>query len=92
MTKLFAEIMDFKLIYEGDEIVAYQFRFGKCDNWTETFGNFKGMIQMQNRTPYPEKNWLWEVKHTAQTRKVMAHLFDNFENCWQTAASQLKMF
>jgi hypothetical protein len=92
MTKLFAEIKDFQLVYKGDDIVAFQFRFGKCDDWSTTFEEFKSKIHHTLRTPYEERNWLWEVTNNPKTRIIMSKLFDNFDQCWEIATAQMRMF
>jgi hypothetical protein len=87
-----AEMLDFQLVREDEEIVAFQFRFGQCEDWTITFGNFKGMIPLEDRTPYKERNWLWEVKDTPYNRQALSEIFDNFEQCLDIATRQMRMF
>ena len=52
MTRLFAEIKDFKLIWHGDEVAAYQFRFAECEDFADAMTRFKA-IPLNERTPYP---------------------------------------
>ena len=93
MTHMEANIKDFKLVKDEDgQVIAWEFRFGKCEDWNITFGDFKGMIQMQDRSANKEKNWLWQVKAAPHTRRVMEHIFDNFIECLTIAESQLVMF
>jgi hypothetical protein len=79
-------------VYEDEEIIAFQFRFGPCEDWAVTFGNFKGLIRMEDRTPYKERSWLWEVKDKPYTRQVLSEIFDNFEQCLDIATRQMRMF
>jgi len=87
-----AQIVDFQLVYEGDDITAYRFRFGKCDDFAATIATFKGQIHMAERTPYPQRDWMWEVKATPHNRAVLESLFENFELSLERAMAQMPLF
>lgn len=93
MTRLEAELKDFTIRQNAEnEIIAWRFRFGYCEDWNETFQEFKTRIHFNDRTPSPELDWLWEIKATPLNRMVMADIFDNFESSLQLAESQLRLF
>ena len=93
MTKLEAHIKDFHVVRdEEDEIIYYRFRFGNCDEFATTFKSFKAKIALEDRTPNPDANWLWEVKATKMNRIILRDTFDNFEQCLDIVESQMRLF
>ena len=87
-----ANIKDFHIKYEGDEIVAWRFRFGHCEDFNDALTQFKKRIPMIERNPNPDAAWLWEVKATQLNRNALGQIFDNFEECLQIAESQMRLF
>jgi len=91
-TRMDADLKDFALRKSGDDVVGYAFRFGDCESFADTLEQFKETIPLRDRTPEPDKNWLWTVKHTDRNFAAMSDLFDNFIDSYLTASSQLSMF
>ena len=93
MTHLEAMLRDFQLVKDdkGQEL-AYRFRFGRCEDFADTLDQFKAAIDMHERRPTPENAWLWEVDATPANRTSLGHIFDNFEECYEIARSQLRLF
>ncbi len=92
MTRLLANVNDFKLIALNGEDRTYYFRFGHCEDFHVSFALFKQKISPMDRKTLPEKNWLWEVKASPHNYMVLADLFDNFAAEYEAAKSQLTLF
>lgn len=93
MTRLEARIVDFAVVRDADRKIAWwRFRFGRCEDFAETMGAFKDAIVWTERTPDPERAWLWEVRATPANRRALGDIFDNFEECLQLVERQIEMF
>lgn len=91
MTHMVAEIKDFTLVRQADEIIAYRFRFAKCEDFADAMKNLK-TIPLAERRPEPDKAWLWEIKATPANFRILDGTFDNFHQCFDYANSQLKLW
>ena len=92
MTHMEANIKDFNLRYEGDQVAGWRFRFGYCESFHDTLMEFKKRIPMNERIPNPDAAWLWEIRPTQLNRNALGQIFDNFEECLQTAESQMRLW
>ncbi len=92
-THLEAALKDFELVRDGEgKEVAFRFRFARCESFADTLDQFKAAIDYHQRRPLPDRAWLWEVDASVGNRAKLAGLFDNFEESYQVARSQLRMF
>lgn len=92
MTHLEANLKDFHLKRDHKKISAYRFRFGHCEDFSDALNQFKKRIDLPDRTPYPEAEWLWEVKANPQNRNALSQIFDNFEESITAAESQMELW
>ena len=93
MTRLEARVVDFAVVRDGDrKITGWLFRFGRCEDFAETMEAFKDSIAWADRTPNPERAWLWAVLATPANRGALGEIFDNFEECLQLVERQIEMF
>lgn len=92
MTQIEAQLLDFKLIKANGDVRAWSFRFGKCEEFKETMMLFKRAIPSDQRKPFPEERWRWEVDQNPANYRIMQALFDNFPQSIQAAVSQMNLW
>lgn len=94
-THIEAILKDFRLIKDADkQVTHWEFRWDlpECEDFYTSMEEFKNKIPHQDRKPFPEKSWLWQVVANDINYVFMAQIFDNFVECETIARSQLDMF
>jgi len=78
-----------KLQRRGEDIVAYSFKFGKCENFPATLAQVKS-IHWTERSYDPETH-TWSVEHSDENLEILCKAFDNFADMVMNLKMQLPL-